>query len=89
MVIDKFDIERMSFVPDKAYSPFLIDPYGVLSNPVSLQRFQMIAWRHTQVFQTCDSGDQEEFVHCPSANIGRYGFINDATREFLRAGVFE
>ena len=89
MVIDKFDIERMTFAPDKTYPPLLIDPYGVLANSVSLQRFEMVAQRHAQVFESRDGGNQEEFVHCPSGDIGRYGFINDAARKFFCAGVFE
>ncbi len=89
MVIDKFDIERMTFAPDKTYPPLLIDPYGVLANSVSLQRFQMVSQRHAQVFQTCDSGDQEEFVHSPSGNIGLDGFINDAARKPFSAAALE
>lgn len=52
VVIDNFNFISIAFVPDKADAPLAIDPDGMLSLPVSLERFQMVRRRHAKVIET-------------------------------------
>jgi hypothetical protein len=49
MAVNDLDVERIALVPSKAHSPLLIYPDAVLSNPIALQRLELIGRRDHQV----------------------------------------
>jgi hypothetical protein len=51
MVIDELDIVRVTVEPCEANAVLIIDSNGELPLPVSFERFEAIAWRHSQVVQ--------------------------------------
>jgi hypothetical protein len=51
MIVHDRDIVDMTFLPPKANPPLLVDANTVLATPLTLERFQSIAWGHPQVFE--------------------------------------
>lgn len=51
MVIDDLDIVGIPISPSEDHTPLIIDPNRVKPLPVSLERFEAVARRHTQVLQ--------------------------------------
>jgi hypothetical protein len=42
-------MRRSSFIPDETYPPLIVDSYRVLSLPIGLERFKLVAGRDTKV----------------------------------------
>jgi len=61
MVVDDLYIEYASIFPTEADAPSLVDPDTVLTVPVSLQSFQMIAGRNPQVLEKARPMKVEKF----------------------------
>ena len=51
MVVDDFDLVRVSVFPDEADAPLVVDANAVLTFPFSAKRFEAISRRHSQVIQ--------------------------------------
>jgi hypothetical protein len=51
MIVDDLNIEGIAIFPHEAYSVLVVDPYGVLTLSVVLERVQAIIGRHRQVLQ--------------------------------------
>jgi hypothetical protein len=46
MIIDYFDIVRISIIPFETDSPLLVDPDAVLAFSIPLQRFEPVSGRN-------------------------------------------
>ncbi len=51
MVIDDFDVVRISFRPPKADPPLVIDTDAVLAGPAARELLQPIGWGRAEVVQ--------------------------------------
>jgi len=51
MIIRYLNVVRIAISPDKANAPLIIDSNAVLTRPITLQLFQSISWRHSQLCQ--------------------------------------
>jgi hypothetical protein len=68
--------------PAKTDAPLIIDANAVLSQPVTFQGFQPVAWRHSQVIQTTGNlrlselspGYRSDINESPDALAPRQGF---------------
>ena len=69
VVIDDFDIVRITFSPFKTDAPLVIDPDAMLSFAVALQGLQPVAWRHPQVLQTEGAMQVKQFAPCHPFDI--------------------
>jgi hypothetical protein len=55
MVIHNLNVLGTSIRPAEAYAELIINSDAVLAVPITLQSFQSVAWRNTEIFQsTCD-----------------------------------
>jgi hypothetical protein len=52
VIIDDLNIKCVSSFKPEADAPLIIDANAVLSQPVAVQGFQPVAWRHSQVIHT-------------------------------------
>ena len=62
MVIDDFDLVRVSVAPDEAQSPLVIDPDAVLPGPVTLQGFQTVTRWLPQILKDMGSREHVELA---------------------------
>jgi len=51
MVVNDFDIVDIAFVPTETQPPLIIDPDGVLSLAITLERFESISRQPTQIVE--------------------------------------
>ena len=51
MIVNDFNVRRAFHRPNKAYAPLIVDADAVLPFATSLQRFELISRRNTQIFQ--------------------------------------
>jgi len=51
VVVGDLDVEGVSFTPDEADSPLVVDPDAVLPFAIPLQLFQPIPGRHSEVLE--------------------------------------
>ena len=51
MIVDNLNFFRPILGPAKAHSVLVVNPYAVLSLPISAQPFETVARRETKVFQ--------------------------------------
>lgn len=57
MVINDFDIQRITVLPTEANAELVVDADAVLACTVALERFQSVAGRHAQKVE-CGGGVQ-------------------------------
>jgi hypothetical protein len=51
VVVDDFDLVRMTFSPDKANSPLIVDADRVLALAFTAGRFKTISRRHAEIVE--------------------------------------
>jgi hypothetical protein len=51
MVVNNFDLLRISIAPNETDAPSVVDADAVLACPVAAQGFQAIAWRSSEIAQ--------------------------------------
>jgi hypothetical protein len=51
VIVDYLDVMRLVITPDEANPPSIVDPNAVLSSPISLECFEMVARRNTKILQ--------------------------------------
>lgn len=61
MVIDNFDFKRVAVLPQKTDSPLIIYANAVLTRSPTLQFFQPVSRRDSQVVQTRGGVNRDEF----------------------------
>jgi hypothetical protein len=71
MVIDDFDIEGIGTDPTKANPPLSIDANAVLSDSITRQFFQAIAWWHLKVIEGSCRIKYPELSQCRALKIRR------------------
>src|SRR5262245_13197967 len=71
VVVDDFDLVRMSSSPDEANPPLVIDADRMLSASVFAQRFEPVARRHTKVIECPRIVDQTKLSQRHCLDIGR------------------
>jgi len=49
MVVTDLDLAGIGSIPSEAEPPLVVDPDGMSSGQVSLERFETIAWRHPKI----------------------------------------
>ena len=52
VVVDNFDFIAITILPQEAYAEPIVEPYAVLTLPVSPELFKPVAWREYQVLKT-------------------------------------
>jgi hypothetical protein len=45
MIVNNLDFERITISPDETNAILIVDADTVLAFPITLQRFEMIAWK--------------------------------------------
>jgi hypothetical protein len=53
VIIDNLNVHRVASVPNETDTPLIIDPYAVLTAPVSVQCLQAVAGRRGQISDLC------------------------------------
>ena len=61
MVVDDFDMFGTSVFPIETDTPLVIDADAVLTGAISLEQFEMIAGRHTKIFDATALVDHTKF----------------------------
>jgi hypothetical protein len=64
VVIDDLDLFGVAVSPNEADTPLIVDPDTVLAGTVSAQRFQAVARKQGQVFQTARGSQLIQFPAC-------------------------
>jgi hypothetical protein len=75
MVIKDFNIFGTGFCPPKADAPLSIYTDAIFSSSISLECFQAIAGRHSQIREVCSDFKLSQF---PAGNSGNAGKSLDA-----------
>lgn len=63
VVIDDFDIERVTVAPDKTNPKLIVDANAVLASPVAAQRFEPVTRWNPQIVQPRGAVQDGEFAH--------------------------
>jgi len=71
MIICYFNIVGCSIFPNKANTPLIVNANTHLSNPVTLQRFQAVAWGIFKVIQCLRSIQLAQFSQSSILHIAR------------------
>lgn len=71
VIIDDLDRMRSVVSPNETDAPLVIDPDGVLSGSIPLQRFQAIAWRYPQRQQADGCVKHQELATRDALDIRR------------------
>jgi hypothetical protein len=71
MIIDHFDVDSVAVFPAKAYSPLFVNPYAVLTLPVSGQLLQLVSRRYHQIIEAFGGVQNQELPQSLSANVLR------------------
>jgi hypothetical protein len=83
VIVDDLNVMSLAVTPDEANPPSIVDPYTVLSSPISLECFEMVARRHTEILQPPARMQVEQLAprhafdclklsHGPSASVSRH-----------------
>lgn len=62
MVVDHLDVVRVAVPPAEANAPPLVDADTVLPTPVTLERFQPVPWRDSQIVKALGGVQLDEFA---------------------------
>ena len=71
MAIHDFHVKRILALPAEANPPLVVHADAVLSCPVVLQAFQVVAIRDAQVIQTPRLMQNQQFPPCRALNLRR------------------
>jgi hypothetical protein len=71
MVINDFDIIRITALPDETDTPLLVYPDAVLTFPVMMQGLQMVGRRNSQGLNRTGSIQHQKFDYRSSLNVLR------------------
>src|SRR5947209_13868732 len=71
VVIDNLDLPCRAFSPLKAYPPLIVDANAILPAAISVQSFEMIAKRDTQVVELFRRVNDEKLCSRPALNLVR------------------
>jgi hypothetical protein len=71
MVIDNFNVPRLTLVPSKAYPPLVIDADAMLSRAVAVKSFQAIARQRSQIVQPVGRIDGQKLCTGSALNLVR------------------
>ena len=71
MVVRDFDFVRALFPPAETKSVLLVDSNAVLSFPVTVERFQSVAWRAFQIVEAGGCVKDEKLGSGSSQNVWR------------------
>jgi hypothetical protein len=71
MIVDDPDIGWSSVIPGEANAPLVVDPDAVLAEPIALQCFQPVSWRHAEVIETPCTVHQAQFPKRRSLYVRR------------------
>ena len=71
MVVHYLDLVGVSFAPDKADAPLLVDSDAVLPASITRKGFQSIPWRNPQIVDGCGIVQNHQFPLSPALNILR------------------
>jgi len=52
VIVHDLDVPCRAFPPLEAYSPLIVDADAVLLAPIAVQRFEVVARRNTQIFES-------------------------------------
>ena len=86
MIVNDFNVRWTFYRPNKAHAPLIVDADAVLPFAISLQRFELISRRNTQIFQ--DRRPVKLFQFAKGDPLYVYPSTNTLTKEkcvrFLR-----
>ena len=82
MIINNFNVHRMTVLKNKAYSPLVIDADTVLASTVALERLQPIARRHPQFFYPDYTVKHSQFAQRNSLNINKPRYASAIKKRF-------
>jgi hypothetical protein len=69
VIVDDFDLMGMSFSPDKAIPPLIIDADRVLTSSISNQCFKPVVGRHSQITESHGIIDQTQLSQCDGLDV--------------------
>jgi hypothetical protein len=76
-------------MPAKADSILVVDANAVLATPVSVQCFQPVPWRGSQIFKDLSVVDHFELSHCDSPEIRWKSLAGAIAPELFHLSCFE
>jgi hypothetical protein len=71
VVVNDFDFVRIVLSPDKANPPAVVDADRVLTAPITLQRFEAVRGRYTQVLEPPRIVQETQFPQRDNLNVRR------------------
>ena len=71
MAIDNLDVPRLVVAPNKTDPPLVVGADAMLTLPVTVQRFQAIAGRHSKIVQQCGRFDRQQLSASPPLDLLR------------------
>ena len=74
MIVDYFNFVRIATIPGKANAILIINPNAVLSLAIAFKLFEMIAWRHSHVFEPCGGVKHRQLSSCNTLRLGATRF---------------
>jgi hypothetical protein len=89
VIIHYFDVPRCAFSPLKAYPPVLVDADAMLPATISMQSFETIARRNTQIVELFCRLDGEKLCSRPPLKLVRQSSDQVAGKQCCRALVSE
>ena len=73
MVINYFNIKRISVLPAKANAPLIVDSNAPLAAPVALERFEAVLGRNAQIIETACDIQLQQFTQRNAFNVPETG----------------
>src|SRR6185437_6463970 len=71
VIIHNFHVVCFSIMPAKTDSKLAVDANPMLPTPITVQRFQPVSWRSSQIFKHLGVVDHFELPHGRSSQIAR------------------
>ena len=62
MVVNEFDVVRVTVVPSKADAPLIVDANTVLSGAITFELFEAVSGRRAEIIQGLCGIDHERFT---------------------------
>jgi hypothetical protein len=63
VIVHDFDLFGLALIPNKANSPLIVNADAVLSGTITVQGFQTVRGRYTQIIQGLTCVQYVEFFH--------------------------
>jgi hypothetical protein len=89
VVVNNFDVEGVSFLPEKAETIPIVNANAVLTFTVSTQFFQMIAGRNAQIIQGHGSVEHEQFPQGNSLEFSRQAGVTPSLKKMFGFAITE